>query len=87
MDDRFDELTRDMAGAVPRRDLLRRLAVGAGLAAIALLRPGRANAAGSCTPCGPNGLCCTKNQVCCNSGIHPFTWSCHAANQGCPGDR
>jgi hypothetical protein len=85
VDDHFDQLARGMASGLPRRELLRRLAIGLGAGAMALLRPIPVEAAAPCTPCAPNGLCCKSHEVCCPSGIFPQTYSCRPAHQGCPG--
>jgi hypothetical protein len=71
--DRFDKLSRDMSGSMPRRGVLK--AVGGaivGAVAASVVGPFRANAqeTASCqpgqTPCGPS--CCNPGLICVNAG-------------------
>ena len=71
--DRFDALTRQMAGSQSRRTLLRTLAGGLTAAVVGLARPGPAEAA----KCGKEGQPCG----CCQRGLSCTGGAC------CPTDR
>lgn len=79
MHDEFDVLARDVA-TLSRRQVLRRLATGAGLTLVALVS-GRqtmrtAWAAGTCagTVCGQD--CCTAEETCSNNACVPRNSTC-----------
>ena len=84
MQNAFDALTREVgSSALSRRQLLRRIGTGAGLAVIALTAGGRgrtARAAGAPCPgtvCGPNGDCCTAEERCTNGSCTPVNGTCN----------
>ena len=95
--DRFDSLTRQMAGSQSRRTLLRTLAGGLTAAVVGLARPGSAEAA-KCgkegQPCGccqrglscTGGACCPTDRVCgsacCPAGHTCQNGSCVRAGSG-----
>ena len=77
----FDALTRDVAsGALSRRQVLRRIGTGAGLALVALTTGGRGHtawAAGapcSGTVCGAD--CCTAEERCTSGRCTPVNGTC-----------
>jgi hypothetical protein len=94
MSDRFDELTRQMAGAMPRRRALRLMGatVAAGAAAV-VARPFRGDANGVCaageqrcgSACCPSDTFCSSAtaQCCCPKGATPCGASCCAKGVAC----
>jgi hypothetical protein len=66
----FDEIARTLATPMPRRQALGRIVGGlAGAALAAIVRPGQARAAVTCSndaDCGTGNICC--NKVCCTKG-------------------
>ena len=82
MQNAFDALTRDVAaGALSRRQLLRRIGTGAGLALIALTAGGRGHSAWAAAPCqgtvcGPAGDCCTAEERCTAGRCTPINGTC-----------
>ena len=92
MHNAFDALTRDVAaGALSRRQLLRRIGTGAGLALIALTAGGRGHTAWAAgapcngTVCGND--CCTAEERCTSSRCTPINGTCTGAGETkCGGD-
>ena len=70
--DRFDELTKDLAGAKNRRGFLKGL-VSAGLAAVGagtvLSGVARAACPPLTAPCGTSACCSIETQQCCPGGV------------------
>ena len=65
MNDKFDELAKNMAQSVTRRGALKKF--GVGLAGIALAWLGLQNKVeADPQPCAPNGAVCRSNAHCCS---------------------
>jgi hypothetical protein len=71
MNNKFDELTKNMAQSVTRRAVLKKF--GLGLAGMALACFGLANKAKAQTSCLPNNYACTQDSDCC-SGYCKSYW-------------
>ena len=86
MNNKFDELTKQMAQSVTRRAALKKF--GVGIAGMALGCLGLVNKAVSQTACLPNAYGCTQNSDCCSGHcawhwVYPLTqghkfkvWTC-----------
>ena len=75
MNDKFDELAKDLGQSVTRREALKKF--GVGLAGIALAAVGLANEARA-GGCKPSGFRCTHDSQCCSGycvpdNFHPFS--------------
>ena len=66
MNNKFDELAKELAQSVTRRQALKKF--GAGLAGMALACFGLANKAGAAKTCLPQNFPCKSDHQCC-SGI------------------
>ena len=75
MNNKFDELTKQMAQSVTRRGALKKF--GVGLAGMALACFGLANKAEGQTACLQNGARCQKNSDCCSGTCKGFNWGGH----------
>jgi hypothetical protein len=64
MNDKFDELTKQMTQSVTRRGALKKF--GVGLASMALACFGLAKRAEAQSTCRPNGYQCINNSDCCS---------------------
>jgi len=69
MNNKFDELTKDLAQSVTRRAALMKF--GVGLAGMALACFGLANKTEAQTACLPAGYYCAKNSDCCSGRCIP----------------
>jgi hypothetical protein len=86
MQNAFDAWTRDVAaGALSRRQVLRRIGTGAGLALIALTTGGRGHAVWAAgapcngTVCGAD--CCTTEERCTNGRCTPINGTCNGPGE------
>ncbi len=69
MKDKFDELAKELAQSVTRRQALKRF--GVSLAGMALACFGLANKTAVTKACLPTGWSCTSDQQCCNGYCPP----------------
>ena len=85
MNDKFDELAKNMAQSVTRRGALKKF--GVGIAGIALASLGLANKAVAGQPCTTDADC--PNQKVCSSGVCSssvkYHCRCGSPNYGCDG--
>ena len=72
MNNKFDELTKQMAQSVTRRAALKKF--GVGLAGMALACFGLANKADAQNTCLADGSQCTQNIDCCSGHCKPTQW-------------
>jgi hypothetical protein len=91
VDERFDELSREMAGPVPRRGVLKMLGAAVSAAAVAtVLKPFRGDAIPACPSgqvfCGQTccpGTTCPQTGCCCDPGQTPCGPACCAKGVAC----
>jgi hypothetical protein len=88
MPERFDALTRSMAGAVSRREALRKVGVGMGAAFVAALIPSSALGKARTCPPGrqvgcPGVPCCQNGTTCCSAAASGGTAGCCAPGTTC----
>jgi hypothetical protein len=88
MPEHFDALTKSLAGAVSRREALRKAGVGMGAAFLAAFIPSSALGARRTCPPGrqvacPGVPCCQNGTTCCSANATGGTAGCCAPGTSC----